>query len=56
LADSVDPLLTLRPKASGVDFALDHLPSEREMVERAESWRPHRSLAVSYLFASEFEE
>ena len=26
------------------------------MVEVAERWRPYRSLAVSYLFASEFEE
>jgi 3-methyladenine DNA glycosylase/8-oxoguanine DNA glycosylase len=26
------------------------------MVEVAEPWRPYRSLAVSYLFASEFEE
>jgi 3-methyladenine DNA glycosylase/8-oxoguanine DNA glycosylase len=27
-----------------------------KMVEVAERWRPYRSLAVSYLFASEFEE
>jgi len=26
------------------------------MVEVAERWRPYRSLAASYLFASEFEE
>jgi DNA-3-methyladenine glycosylase II len=37
-------------------YGLDHLPTEREMVELAERWRPYRSLAVSYLFASEFEE
>jgi DNA-3-methyladenine glycosylase II len=37
-------------------YGLDHLPTEREMVEFAERWRPYRSLAVSYLFASEFEE
>jgi 3-methyladenine DNA glycosylase/8-oxoguanine DNA glycosylase len=37
-------------------YGLDHLPTEREMVEVAERWRPYRSLAVSYLFASEFEE
>jgi DNA-3-methyladenine glycosylase II len=37
-------------------YALDHLPTEREMEEIAERWRPYRSLAVSYLFASEFEE
>ena len=34
----------------------DHLPTEDEMLELAERWRPYRSLAVSYLFASEFEE
>jgi DNA-3-methyladenine glycosylase II len=34
-------------------YGLDHLPSEAEMVEKAERWRPYRSLAVSYLFASE---
>ncbi len=37
-------------------YGLDHLPTEGEMVEVAERWRPYRSLAVSYLFASEFEE
>jgi DNA-3-methyladenine glycosylase II len=36
-------------------YGLNHLPSEREMDELAERWRPYRSLAVSYLFASEFE-
>jgi 3-methyladenine DNA glycosylase/8-oxoguanine DNA glycosylase len=35
---------------------LDHLSTEHEMVELGERWRPYRSLAVSYLFASEFEE
>jgi DNA-3-methyladenine glycosylase II len=37
-------------------YELDHLPTEEEMVEVAERWRPYRSLAVSYLFAAEFEE
>ena len=37
-------------------YRLDHIPSEAEVVEIAERWRPYRSLAVSYLFASEFEE
>jgi DNA-3-methyladenine glycosylase II len=37
-------------------YGLDGLPAEGEMVELAERWRPHRSLAVSYLFASEFEK
>jgi DNA-3-methyladenine glycosylase II len=36
-------------------YGLDQLPSEREMVELAERWRPYRSLAVSYLFASEYD-
>ena len=37
-------------------YALDHIPTEAEMTQMAERWRPYRSLAVSYLFASEFEE
>ena len=37
-------------------YGLDHLPTEGEMIEVAEHWRPYLSLAVSYLFASEFEE
>lgn len=37
-------------------YGLDHLPSEQEMVDIAERWRPYRSLAGSYLFTSEFEE
>ena len=37
-------------------YGLDHLPKEDEMVQLAERWRPYRSLAVSYLFASEFEK
>jgi DNA-3-methyladenine glycosylase II len=37
-------------------YRLDHLPSEAEMVEMAEHRRPYRSLAGSYLFASEFEK
>jgi DNA-3-methyladenine glycosylase II len=37
-------------------YGLDDLPTEGEMVELAERWRPYRSLAMSYLFASEFEE
>jgi len=35
-------------------YGLDHLPAEREIIA-AEHWRPHRSLAVGYLFATEFE-
>jgi len=37
-------------------YGLDHLPTEDEMTALAERWRPYRSLAVGYLFASEFEE
>jgi DNA-3-methyladenine glycosylase II len=36
-------------------YGLDHLPSDQEMAELAERWRPYRSLAVSYLFASAYE-
>lgn len=35
-------------------YGLDHLPDERELLAIAEPWRPYRSLAVSYLFASLF--
>ena len=37
-------------------YGLDHPPSEEEMVRIAQPWRPHRSLAVSYLFAAEFDD
>jgi DNA-3-methyladenine glycosylase II len=37
-------------------YGLDHLPTEDEMVDLAERWRPYRSLAVDYLFASVYEE
>jgi DNA-3-methyladenine glycosylase II len=37
-------------------YGFDHPPTEDEMVELAERWRPYRSLAVSYLFASEYEK
>ena len=37
-------------------YGFDHVPTEDEMVEVAERWRPYRSLAVSYLFASAFDE
>ncbi len=36
-------------------YGLDHTPTEDEMVRLAERWRPYRSLAVSYLFASEYD-
>ena len=37
-------------------YGFDHLPTEDEMVQVAERWRPYRSLAVSYLFTSAFEK
>jgi DNA-3-methyladenine glycosylase II len=37
-------------------YEFDHLPTEDEMVGVAERWRPYRSLAVSYLFASQIEK
>jgi DNA-3-methyladenine glycosylase II len=36
-------------------YGFDHLPSEDELLEIADRWRPYRSLAVSYLFASEYD-
>jgi DNA-3-methyladenine glycosylase II len=37
------------------EYGFDHLPTEDELLELAERWRPYRSLAVSYLFASEYD-
>lgn len=36
-------------------YGLVQMPTESEVLQIAERWRPYRSLAVSYLFASEFE-
>ena len=36
-------------------YGFDHLPTEEEVAEVSDRWRPYRSLAVSYLFASEYE-
>ncbi len=36
------------------EYAFDHLPTDDELVELSDRWRPYRSLAVSYLFASEY--
>lgn len=33
-------------------YGLDHLPSQAEVLAIADAWRPHRSLAMNYLFAS----
>jgi DNA-3-methyladenine glycosylase II len=35
-------------------YDLDRLPTDDETVEVSDRWRPYRSLAVSYLFASEY--
>jgi DNA-3-methyladenine glycosylase II len=37
------------------EYAFDHLPTDEELVELSDRWRPHRSLAVSYLFASQYD-
>jgi len=37
-------------------YGFDHRPTDAEMLQLAERWRPYRSLAVSYLFASEYDE
>jgi DNA-3-methyladenine glycosylase II len=36
-------------------YGIDHVPTEDEMTQLADRWRPYRSLAVSYLFASEYD-
>jgi DNA-3-methyladenine glycosylase II len=46
--------LALR-KAIRTAYQLDRLPSEGEVLAIAEKWRPFRSLATSYLFASAFD-
>lgn len=43
--------LALR-KAIRAAYDLDHLPSQDEVLEIAEKWRPYRSIATSYLFAA----
>jgi DNA-3-methyladenine glycosylase II len=43
--------LALR-KAIQRAYAMDHVPSESEVVALAERWRPWRSLASAYLFES----
>jgi DNA-3-methyladenine glycosylase II len=46
--------LALR-KAIQAAYGLDHLPSQQEVLDIAEKWRPYRSLATSYLFSAAFE-
>lgn len=35
-------------------YGMDHLPSQHEVLELAERWRPYRSLAPSYLFQAAY--
>ena len=46
--------LALR-KAIQAAYQLGHLPSQQEVLDIAEKWRPYRSLATSYLFSAAFE-
>ena len=36
-------------------YGFDHPPTEEEVAQLSNRWRPYRSLAVSYLFASEYD-
>lgn len=36
-------------------YGFDHVPTEDELVQISDRWRPYRSLAVSYLFATEYD-
>jgi DNA-3-methyladenine glycosylase II len=36
-------------------YGMDHLPSQQEVLQLAERWRPYRSLATSYLFQAAFD-
>jgi DNA-3-methyladenine glycosylase II len=47
--------LALRRAIQRAD-GFDHLPSEDELAQVSDRWQPYRSLAVSYLFVSEYEE
>jgi DNA-3-methyladenine glycosylase II len=46
--------LALR-KAVRAAYQLDHLPTQQEVLDIAEKWRPYRSLGTSYLFSAAFE-
>jgi len=47
-------LIALR-KAVKAAYRLDHLPTQQEVLDIADIWRPYRSLATSYLFSAAFE-
>jgi DNA-3-methyladenine glycosylase II len=38
------------------EYGFNHVPTDDELVALSDRWRPYRSLAVSYLFASEYAE
>jgi len=46
--------LALR-KAVRTAYQLDRLPTQQELLDIADKWRPYRSLATSYLFSAAFE-
>ena len=35
-------------------YGFDQVPTREELIELSDRWRPYRSLAVSYVFASEY--
>ena len=35
-------------------YGFDHVPTQDELIELSDRWQPYRSLAVSYVFASEY--
>src|SRR6476659_3603505 len=37
------------------EYGFDHLPTDDEVAEISDRWRPYRSLAVSYLSSSEYD-
>lgn len=39
-------------RAAMIEYGLDQLPGHRELIELSEPWRPHRTLACLYLWAS----
>jgi DNA-3-methyladenine glycosylase II len=39
-------------RAIQIEYGLDEMPTPDEVVERAEAWRPHRTLACIYLWES----
>jgi DNA-3-methyladenine glycosylase II len=43
--------LALR-KAVQAAYELDHLPSQQEVADIAEKWRPYRTLATFYLYSA----